>query len=150
MSFRLVPPIRITPLRFRSSRGRAAPLRAARILIIFRVRYVRPGLVLDSDSCRWSEARMLSFTALTRYAIIICTPNRPISSEIKANVRQLPKGHRSWGPYTRFAESTRVRALRDSASRRPSRMSTANCRSCLLYTSPSPRDRTRSRMPSSA
>ena len=26
----------------------------------------------------------------------------------------------------------------------------AFCRSCLLYTSPSPRDRTRSRMPSSA
>ena len=25
-----------------------------------------------------------------------------------------------------------------------------NCSSCLLYTSPSPRDRTRSRMPSSA
>ena len=25
-----------------------------------------------------------------------------------------------------------------------------NCRCCLLYTSPSPRDRTRSRMPSSA
>ena len=26
----------------------------------------------------------------------------------------------------------------------------AKCRNCLLYTSPSPRDRTRSRMPSSA
>ena len=33
---------------------------------------------------------------------------------------------------------------------RPSTTSTPNTPNCLLYTSPSPRDRTRSRMPSSA
>jgi len=34
--------------------------------------------------------------------------------------------------------------------RDPDCASTSTCMSCLLYTSPSPRDRTRSRMPSSA
>ena len=40
--------------------------------------------------------------------------------------------------------------LRSGNPRTFMRMSLGNIRSCLLYTSPSPRDRTRSRMPSSA
>ena len=39
--------------------------------------------------------------------------------------------------------------LRDDVASEPNQRE-ANQRSCLLYTSPSPRDRTRSRMPSSA
>ena len=44
----------------------------------------------------------------------------------------------------------RHRGLPRNARRRQRVCTFARCRACLLYTSPSPRDRTRSRMPSSA
>ena len=57
-------------------------------------------------------------------------------------------GNRNWDPYLRDA----VRQMRDDGVRRAVAFVTAaySSYSCLLYTSPSPRDRTRSRMPSSA
>ena len=48
-----------------------------------------------------------------------------------------------------FENSTRTRISFELAERRLS-ADTINFSACLLYTSPSPRDRTRSRMPSSA
>ena len=72
-------------------------------------------------------------------------PSGPFTFVIKEGQSQdaaLPEPVRDW-----LGLSDRFGSYRGDG---PGSLSTDNDRGCLLYTSPSPRDRTRSRMPSSA
>ena len=78
------------------------------------------------------------------------TPNHPKKSHIVVakvgdkikTIRFGQKGAKTAGK-PKAGESARMKAKRKSFKAR-------HAKNCLLYTSPSPRDRTRSRMPSSA
>ena len=63
--------------------------------------------------------------------------------------------HLTFAPWATFSDASRGRAVPEPQDPlRPvfqrDRDRVLHCKACLLYTSPSPRDRTRSRMPSSA
>ena len=61
-----------------------------------------------------------------------------------------PKTGKSIKPFTRELESSDKELFKPKKSQGKEGINTDMCYSCLLYTSPSPRDRQKSRMPSSA
>ena len=67
----------------------------------------------------------------------------PLGSDIDYTLRAIPNHPRA------LATMARV-GVRDKVTQLPGAQFPVECYFCLLYTSPSPRDRTRSRMPSSA
>ena len=116
------------------------------------------GPLLPSECGRpiYLDEVALSFPDLT---ILGCHVGQPWHEEMMVLAWKHPnvyletsaRGPRRQGTAT-WHSSSRVRVCRRSRRCGPSRTSRpcAHSRRCLLYTSPSPRDRTRSRMPSSA
>src|SRR5665811_1800872 len=99
--------------------------------------------ILSDDNIR----DLLAFTTLTRYP----TRNRVmVLLSVKAGRRAGEIANLTWAMVTDpVGNIGPVIALEDRVAKKKSGR-VIPLHSCLLYTSPSPRDRTRSRMPSSA
>src|SRR5664280_1010129 len=97
-------------------------------------KYFEGGLLLDRDQLDLEDQR--------RAALDLRRASRVAVGELR-------RAHEA-GLATRLHELETLRPARDDAGQRERHGLTAVDGTCLLYTSPSPRDRTRSRMPSSA
>ena len=75
-----------------------------------------------------------------------------ITSRINKNNKNIQNKNESENDYARAIMVTSIKYFTESLQKfcEQSNKGQAGVKACLLYTSPSPRDRTRSRMPSSA
>ena len=98
------------------------------------------------DNKFWFENRA---RATNGYEHILRPPESKLDVAYHVN-KLLEARNPRWACVSTCVEIKILRRVRAESSRRPPRHRRDTCSICLLYTSPSPRDKRQSRMPSSA